>query len=435
MKIEELAKFNEWWETGRVDEKNLEKYRRYLFHKILKFVEDRQIILITGLRRVGKTSLLYQIIDALLEKGTDKKNIFYFSFDEKEFDFKDVLETYKMEVLRRNFKEVDKIYLFLDEIQKIDDWENKVKVFYDVYPNVKFFLSGSASLILSKKAKESLAGRMYEFVLKPFTFREFLEMKGVKFGFDDAKLLGEKIALHFADFLIKGGFPEITEESDEEKIRSYVKLSVIDRIIYQDVPGQFGKTDIALLENLTGLFLKNPGFVLNFDNLAKTMRRDRKTLMSYIHYLRFSLLINFVSNFRVSVLATSRKNRKVYPAASSLVFASYGNFDSGVLGGVLETVFCSETDAKYYFREGKNEIDFLIMKDNKIAFPVEIRSKIHREEIIAYAFILNKLGLNKGLVLTMNSGFDEFYENGIKILVFPLWAFLLFAEDILKKFE
>ncbi|MEM5812059.1 MAG: AAA family ATPase [Candidatus Aenigmatarchaeota archaeon] len=95
MEEKELFKFNEWWETGKVSGKNLETYKRYPFYKILDFIEDRQIILITGLRRVGKTKLLYQIIHNLLENGVEPKKILYFSFDEETFDIKDVLETYK----------------------------------------------------------------------------------------------------------------------------------------------------------------------------------------------------------------------------------------------------------------------------------------------------------------------------------------------------
>lgn len=435
MELKELLKFNEWWETGGVGEKNLENYKRYFFYKIQKFVDDRQGVLITGLRRVGKTKLMYQLIDTLLERGVEKRKILYFSFDESAFDLKDVLETYKTEALRENFKSVGKIYVFLDEIQKVDDWENKIKVYYDLNPNIKFFLSGSAALILSKNSKESLAGRVYEFVMKPLTFKEFLEMKGIKVSFEDAKLLNENILMQFRDFLTKGGFPEIVGEEDKEKIKAYIKLSIIDRIIYRDVPTQFGRTDIDLLEKLTDLFLKNPGSILNFENLARDLRRDKKTLINYVYYLKFSSLIHLVSNFRLSIAATSRKNRKVYPATASMIFASYGEFDSRMTGPVLETAFCAETEAKYYFRKGTREIDFLMMLpgSNRI-IPIEIKSKTSQNEIAAYCSLLKKLGLSKGIVLTMDK-FGDFSENGIDISVFPLWVFLVFAEDILQKVQ
>ncbi|MEM5843391.1 MAG: ATP-binding protein [Candidatus Aenigmatarchaeota archaeon] len=430
MEEKELFKFNEWWETGKVSEKNLEAYKRYLFYKILNFIEDRQIILITGLRRVGKTKLLYQIIHSLLEKKIDPKKILYFSFDEEAFDIKDVLETYK-KVLKKDFKDVDRIYVFFDEVHKCKDWENKIKVYYDLNPNIKFFLSGSASLIISKQAKESLAGRIYEFILKPLTFKEFLEMKNVKISFEEAKLFNEKILLYFVDFVRKAGFPEIINEDNDEKIRTYVKLSVVERIIYKDIPKQFGKTDIELLEILTNMFFKNPGLILNFENLSKNLRRDKKTLMNYVYYLKFSLLINLVSNFRISVLATSRKNKKVYPAASSLIFSSYGMFDSNIWGKVLECIFCNETEAKYYFRKDKKEIDFLIFKNNKI-IPVEIKYSISETEIKDFISLLKSLNINAGIVLTFDK-FAEIHEKNFKILVYPLWVYLLFGDRILEE--
>ncbi|MEM5812060.1 MAG: AAA family ATPase, partial [Candidatus Aenigmatarchaeota archaeon] len=145
--------------------------------------------------------------------------------------------------MRKDLKDVDKVYVFFDEVHKCKDWENKIKVYYDLNPNIKFFLSGSASLIVSKKAKESLAGRIYEFILKPLTFKEFLEMKNVKVSFEEAKLFNEKILLYFVDFVRKAGFPEIINEDNDEKIKTYIKQSVIERIIYKDIPKEFGKTD------------------------------------------------------------------------------------------------------------------------------------------------------------------------------------------------
>lgn len=173
----------------KVSECPLKTYKRYLYPKLLKFLPDRQIILITGLRRTEKTVLLYQLIQHLLDAGISPRKILYFSFDEENFDIKEVIEVYRVNVLREEFRLVDKIYLFFDEVQKLKDRENKIKVYYDLNPSLKIFLSSSASLILSGRSKESLAGRIYDFNLKPLTFKEFLEMKRVKVTFEDAKLL------------------------------------------------------------------------------------------------------------------------------------------------------------------------------------------------------------------------------------------------------
>ncbi|MEM3402352.1 MAG: ATP-binding protein [Candidatus Hadarchaeales archaeon] len=431
MKAQELFEFNEWWETGEVPKRQYREYKRYLFPELLKFLPDRQGILLAGLRRVGKTVLLYQMIHHLLNQGVEPKNILYFSFDERGADLRDVLETYRVEVLRGDFQKRERVFIFLDEIHKVEDWESKVKIYYDLNPNLKFFLSGSAALALSKRSKESLAGRVYEFVLKPLTFREFLEMKGVKVRFEEAELLAGKIQPLFSSFLRKAGFPELLWEEDDEKIRAYVKSAVVERIVYRDIPLEFGSVDIELLEILRDLFLKNPGMFLNIENLARDLGRNKRTIMNYTHYLRFSLLVNLVANLRPGVLATSRKNRRVYPATPALSFASGVEFEEVGRGGAMESLFRCEVGAKYYFRRGSREIDFLLVEGERI-IPVEIKSEVSTREISSIVKSLTGLNLNRGLMLT----WDKFGSKEIgnrKILIYPLWAFLLFKDEILRE--
>jgi len=127
--LEDLERFNPWWKTGKVREEWLKEYRRSAYFEIAKYIGKRQIILIWGLRRVGKTTLMLQIISELLKK-TGSKNILYFSFDEISFDLKEVLEGYQKFILGRTFEEMkETVYVFLDEIQKVKDWENKLKIY------------------------------------------------------------------------------------------------------------------------------------------------------------------------------------------------------------------------------------------------------------------------------------------------------------------
>jgi len=433
MDISELFRFNEWWDAGKVSERYLAKYHRPLFYKLLDFLPDRQALIVSGLRRIGKTTMLYQFIQRILEQGTDARRVLYFSFDEAAFDLKDVLETYRREVLRAEFRDAGRIFVFFDEVQKVEDWENKIKVYYDLNPNVKFFLSGSASLLLSGGAKESLAGRAYEFVMPPFKFREFLELKNAVPQFDDIRMLNEKILVHFLDFLRKAGFPELADEGDDYKIRDYVRLSVVDRIIYRDIPSRFGRVDVDLLRGLSELFFRNPGFILNFDKLSKDLKRDKKTIMNYAHYLEFSLLIRLVPNFRISALAASRKARKVYPAATSIAFSFSGDLGGQALGRALETIFCCEAEAAHYYRKGNREIDFLLLGENKIV-PVEIKTEASEGDVHSFASLLGKLGLRKGLLLTLGR-FDTFSRGDVAVLVVPVWVFLVFSVEVLQELE
>ena len=139
-------------------------------------MDYRQIILLFGIRRAGKTTLMHQLIDHLLrDQQVDPFRIVYFSFDLQELGLEGILESYELEILKQDIRDAEKIYLFLDEIQKLNDWSNKVKILYDQYPNLKIILSGSAALPLQKGTKESLAGRFFEFRVDPLSFNEFLE--------------------------------------------------------------------------------------------------------------------------------------------------------------------------------------------------------------------------------------------------------------------
>jgi hypothetical protein len=219
MELRTIEQFNDWWTTGKVRANLLKPYKRPLFHQILKYHDDKQIILVYGLRRVGKTTLFYQLIQQLLDDGVDPGNILYFSFDVTKAELKDVLRTYEQEKLRRNFDSAARIFIFFDEIHKTGDWQNELKIFYDLYPNIKFFICGSASISIQKRATESLAGRMYDFMLNPLSFNEFLKLKGVPVEFDEWQLYERSVLPLFHDYLLKGGFPEILEEESEERRR------------------------------------------------------------------------------------------------------------------------------------------------------------------------------------------------------------------------
>ena len=205
MEKEKLEEFNEWWFTEKVPEELLETYKRNLFYELKKNLEKRQIISVVGLRRTGKTTIMYQLIDFLLAK-MKPVNILYFSFDEEVKDLRDVLNTYR-EIHNLNFRE-GKFYVFLDEIQKLDDWQSQVKKYYDLYPRIKFIISGSEGLFLRKGAKETLAGRIYEFTLPTLSFVEFLNMKRVK------HTSSYKLRAEFVDYVKRGGFPEMVFEEN-----------------------------------------------------------------------------------------------------------------------------------------------------------------------------------------------------------------------------
>ncbi len=214
-----LLDFNPWWG----DSFSSSSKPRIIFDSILKFFGKRQIIALTGLRRVGKTTLMLRLVDSLLEKGFDSKKILFFSFDEfPSVLFRDVISEFE---LKMGFDGKNRdYYVFFDEIQKVSNWENQLKTIYDLNPNLRIVVSGSESLFIKSKSKESLAGRMFEFTILPLSFREFLVFKGKDSL--DCFVDKKELLLLFNEFLLTQGFPELIGEKDKEFIRKYISEGI-----------------------------------------------------------------------------------------------------------------------------------------------------------------------------------------------------------------
>src|SRR3989344_6185658 len=149
---------NPWWTEDSISEKLAMPYKRHFFNKIEEFKEYRQIVILSGLRRVGKTTLLYQMIQKLIQKKESKK-IFYFSFDKEVKDLIELLEAYK-ELTAIDYKK-EKVSVFFDEITKFQNWASELKLIYDSHPNIKFYISSSSSINLEEDAIKNLAGRYF----------------------------------------------------------------------------------------------------------------------------------------------------------------------------------------------------------------------------------------------------------------------------------
>jgi predicted AAA+ superfamily ATPase len=298
--IDKLNDMNQWWKTDSVKKELSPIFKRKLYYTIQKYINLRQITAIVGLRRTGKSTLFYQLIEELIENKNKSQNILYFSFDETISELSELINFYKENILKKDLGD-GKIFIFLDEIQKLKDWENKIKIYYDLYPNIKFFVSGSASINIIMNSKESLAGRIFYFHLEPLSFEEFLQLKGKDIGKikENPSLWKSELKIEINEYLLKP-FPEIIN-ADDDLAKKYIKESIIEKAIFRDLSTLFEIKDIGLIENLINIVASNPGMIINLDDLSKDLKRNRQIISNYLYYLEYCFILKSLKNFRGSL--------------------------------------------------------------------------------------------------------------------------------------
>lgn len=178
-----LQEVNEWWISGSVNPVLLQKLHREEFHELVEFLESERITAIIGPRRVGKTTLMYQLIDHLLDTGTKKEHILFASMDDPLVKMmtdplKTIIDEYREKIVKKPIRDVEKLYIFIDEIHFLADWNLWLKRYFDLKYNIKFIISSSIATHLLKYSRESLVGRISEIKILPLNFKEFIKFKG-----------------------------------------------------------------------------------------------------------------------------------------------------------------------------------------------------------------------------------------------------------------
>ena len=401
--------------TGK--EADVPTFKRRLYTELSQWLPKKQIIAIAGLRRVGKTTLMKQLMQRL-------PNAVFFSFDEEEMQTKETL-VYVIDFSINNLKAR---YIFLDELHYVRDWQGALKRYYDT-KNIKFVISGSESLEIAK-AKESLAGRVISFRLDTLSFREFLGLKGKELSevrYDALLTEKEFFESEFLDYLYKGAFPELVNEEDDEKIRRYIDELVVKKIIYRDIPRIFDIRRKDLLLSLFRYVCDNSSNLFEIKNLCSTFKADYETISNYIFYLQKSFLINTSEVYSKSMAKRIRRNKKIYVVHPSVAFALLGYKKDmlleKILGQYVESLFCSE----FFWRDKhKNEVD--IITQDKPVKPIEVKYKnsISKGDLKGLLRFLEVFKLKKGIVVTKDISRVE-NINGKEIELIPSWYFSLFV--------
>ncbi len=412
---EALQDFNPWWKESFT----VQFKEREVYNKISKFMRLPQIIALTGLRRVGKTTMMLKVVEDSITNGFEPKNIMFFSFDEfRQTRIRDVINEYE-KLVEKNFKQ-GKHLLLLDEVQKLTDWENQLKTIYDVFSkNVKILISGSESLFIRKKSKETLAGRLFEFRVEPLTFREFLGFKSV--SLKPVELYEKELTKLFNEFTSTLGFPELVGIKDKDIIKKYVIEGIVEKIVYRDLASLFAIKDTSVIRALLNIFMEEPGQLTELSGLSKELKISRQTLSNYLTYLEEAFLIRKLYNFSGNRRKTERKLKKYYPTiiSADLLFRE----DDFSKSKVFEWLVITQLKPEFFWRDPyKNEVDAVIA--GRAAKPIPIEIKYGKISIGGLLAFMNRFKVNKGYII---SPYKEEKQDvkGKKVCIIPAFKFFL----------
>ena len=328
-----------WWETKQIPFYTELNKRRYFtpFYGLIQQSALHRAVVLMGPRRIGKTVMMYQAIQDLLDSGIEPKKILYFSLDTPIFTNVS-LDELIFRALTPNDESIEDCFIFFDEIQYLKNWEIHLKSLVDRNRRTKFIASGSAAAALRMKSIESGAGRFSDFFLPPLTFAEYIDLNGynaslvkieVDFGGPRRFYKTEDIEQfnrHFTDYINFGGFPEIALNKEEVKNpEQVIQKDITDKVIMKDLPGLFGIENTLELQQFFNVLAFRTGEILNYRNVSEETKTDNKTVKKYIEYLESAFLIKVLH--RVDVTAERFKNItqfKVYLTNPSLFIGLFG---------------------------------------------------------------------------------------------------------------
>ena len=427
MELGKLNEWNPWWEnTGLVRE--LIGIHRPEYDSLIDSIEIKEITIITGVRRAGKSTIMYQMINKLLEKGMSPKQILFVNFDDKKISQDSLDEIY--ECYRINLNPEKKAYIFFDEIHKKEGWESWIRKKYDIKSKDKFVISGSCSYLLKKEYSALLTGRNLTFEVFPLSLQEFLLFRGMELRREN---IGKGILLEktkiiilnkFKEYLELGGFPEIVLK--EEQFKLQVLKQYFDDILYKDIVDRYNLNN-QKTRDLALFLITNFTSQISLRNTRNSLGIAYDSIKDYLSYFKEAFLFFTLEHFSYSLKEQKTLASKIYCIDNGLRNAVSFKFSKDE-GKLAENIVFLELRRKgkeiYYWKSPKQEeVDFIVKnKDNSLsAINVSYSDEIDERE--TKALLKFKEDFKKTREMAVISKDIEKKQQNIKFI--PLWKWLL----------
>lgn len=455
-----LRSYNPWWVSGAVNPGFCPTYKRFSYYEAMKRLQETQVrrtVVLTGARRVGKTTIQFQMIDALLRQGIAPHRIVFVSMDHPMLKLAGVDEI--LECYHGNICADQDAYYFFDEIQYAEDWAQWLKTLYDTQPTTKIVATGSASPALVRGSTESGAGRWSVIQVPTLSFYEYCALIGVPdlqleptlkpsalLGMDQwqrGQVMSKMAAVqnHFIRYLQVGGFPELALAKNDLLAEQVMREDVVDKVLKRDLPALYKIRNVTELERIFLYLCSVSSEVVAIDAVAKELSGvSRPTVQNYIDYLESANLIYQSYPVDLAGKKVLKASPKIYIADAAIRNAVL--MDSDLLtnpvemGKMVETAVYKHIAAFYYqkatrvgyYRGGRKnkEIDIVVEYPHIRDMMVEVKYReqapiANDDAMIEYcsqasaAFIITKRAEDFGV---------HDAPNGQKLLRIPAFAFL-----------
>jgi len=402
----------------------------------LSYLESDKVLTVTGSRRAGKTYLCFQLINKL---DIPEDNILYINFEDERLQPIQGDELTKLlEVYRELYspEKDEKLYIFLDEVHTIPDWEKWVRRISEREKDIKLVITGSSSELLPEEVSTELRGRPLNKTVYPLSFSEFLEMKNIEYKLNKLPHSDQKprVKKAFNEYLKYGGFPEVVKE-DDEQLKQEILQEYYATIFRRDIVERHKVKNIEGLKDFYKIRIDNFASKMSYSqskNNLKSLGHDmsKTTVKKYLSYAKESFLLFELEKYTPKTKNRMKYPRKIYPIDTGLVNAVRFNFSEN-RGQALETlVFLQlkqQEKGEIFYYEEDGECDFIVQEGNQVTKAIQVTEHLNgnkEREIDGIIEALENFDLNKGLILTEDK-YDTINKKGKTIEVKPVWHWLL----------
>lgn len=409
-----LYKHNLHWEKPY---ENL--YQRDIFDSIVAKLHLRQIHVLKGIRRSGKTTLFKLIINHLIE-SVDSKSILYVNLDDPYFTelYSDSKYLYKLLELSQKLTGVKVEYLFLDEIQNVKHWEKFVKSIYDNEVVTKILVTGSNSSLLDGEYATLLSGRYLQDQVTAPSFLEVLKINNIKSRLDLIRRKSEVLKI-IADMMEFGSFFEVLREPT---FKRDIILSYYETIIFKDCIANNNLRDTKTFKEISNFIISNSSNLYSYNSIAKATGINDNSIKEYIRVLEDSYLCSEIKQYSYSLKEQIKSKKKIYINDNGFLAQTAFRFSKN-LGSTFENLVYTEfrkQGYEIYFYNKYFECDFICKKDDKlIAIQVcyELTGQNREREFNGLKRL--KIEVDKKILLTYNQ--SEELDGEIEVLAFWDW--------------